>query len=100
MHANLNVTLGPLKYIVATPVFHRWHHTAEGQVNTKNFGGIFSLWDVVFNTFYMPKNILLQAYGVAGVRIPENYFGQLLYPLTTAWGGLKKNSIAKKTSKF
>src|SRR5690348_14230911 len=27
VHANLNWTLGPFKYVVATPVFHRWHHT-------------------------------------------------------------------------
>ena len=27
VHANLRWTLGPLKYVIATPVFHRWHHT-------------------------------------------------------------------------
>ena len=27
VHANLNWTLGPFKYVLATPVFHRWHHT-------------------------------------------------------------------------
>lgn len=28
VHANLNWTLGPFKYVLATPVFHRWHHTS------------------------------------------------------------------------
>src|SRR5436190_530362 len=28
VHANLDWTLGPFKYVIATPVFHRWHHTA------------------------------------------------------------------------
>ena len=28
VHSNLNWTLGPLKYVIATPVFHRWHHTS------------------------------------------------------------------------
>src|SRR5437588_12885657 len=28
VHANLNWKLGPLKYFIAGPVFHRWHHTA------------------------------------------------------------------------
>ena len=28
VHANLNWTLGPFKYLLAGPVFHRWHHTA------------------------------------------------------------------------
>ena len=27
VHANLNWTLGPFKYVLAGPVFHRWHHT-------------------------------------------------------------------------
>ena len=28
VHANLDWTLGPFKYIFAGPVFHRWHHTS------------------------------------------------------------------------
>ena len=28
VHANLNWTLGPFRYVLATPVFHRWHHTS------------------------------------------------------------------------
>ena len=28
VHANLNWTLGPFRYVLASPVFHRWHHTA------------------------------------------------------------------------
>ena len=29
VHANLNWTLGPFKYVLASPVFHRWHHTSR-----------------------------------------------------------------------
>jgi len=29
VHANLNWTFGPLRYVVASPVFHRWHHVAD-----------------------------------------------------------------------
>lgn len=28
VHANLDWSLGPFKYVLAGPVFHRWHHTA------------------------------------------------------------------------
>src|SRR4029079_16995305 len=31
VHANLNWTLGPFRYGLATPVFHPWHHTAPPQ---------------------------------------------------------------------
>src|SRR5215475_10020846 len=31
VHANLNWTLGPFRYVIAGPVFHRWHHTSAEQ---------------------------------------------------------------------
>ena len=37
VHANLNWTLGPLKYVLATPVFHRWHHTMPDEGGNRNF---------------------------------------------------------------
>jgi len=42
VHANLSWTLGPFKYVLATPVFHRWHHTALEQGGNTNFAGTFS----------------------------------------------------------
>ena len=37
VHANLNWTLGPFKYVLATPVFHRWHHTAPARGRQHQF---------------------------------------------------------------
>ena len=45
-----NWTFGPLKRIVASPVFHRWHHTLPEEGGEKNFAGTFSLWDWMFGT--------------------------------------------------
>ena len=56
VHANLNWTLGPFKYVLATPVFHRWHHTSLEQGGNTNFAGTFPLWDILFGTFRMPEN--------------------------------------------
>ena len=39
VHANLNWTLGPFKYVLAGPVFHRWHHTAAARGGERNFAG-------------------------------------------------------------
>ena len=58
VHANLNWTLGPFKYVLATPVFHRWHHTAPEEGGNTNFAGTFPLWDILFGTFRMPENRL------------------------------------------
>ena len=80
VHANLKWTFGPLKYIFATPVFHRWHHTSPEFGGDKNFAPAFSFWDVLFGTFYMPKGELPQNYGVVDRDVPENFWQQLAYP--------------------
>ena len=55
VHANLNWTLGPFKYVLAGPVFHRWHHTAAERGGSKNFAATFPVLDLIFGTFYMPQ---------------------------------------------
>jgi sterol desaturase/sphingolipid hydroxylase (fatty acid hydroxylase superfamily) len=80
VHANLKWTLGPLKYIFASPVFHRWHHTTPDEGGDKNFGSTFALWDVLFGTFYMPQGKLPENYGVSDPGFPASFGGQLVYP--------------------
>jgi sterol desaturase/sphingolipid hydroxylase (fatty acid hydroxylase superfamily) len=80
VHANLNWTLGPLKYLVATPVFHRWHHTPLEQGGNSNFGSLFAVWDVLFGTFHMPENKLPARYGIDDPGYPQGFFGQLVHP--------------------
>lgn len=55
-HTNLKVRIGPLKYLIITPEYHRIHHSAtihRGQ----NLGTTFSLWDRMFGTFVDPDKI-------------------------------------------
>lgn len=80
VHANVNWTFGPLKYVVATPVFHRWHHSSPQEGGNMNFAPTFSFWDYMFGTFYMPEGKLPQAFGTDDHHFPEGYFSQLVYP--------------------
>ena len=80
VHANLNWTLGPLKYVLASPVFHRWHHTTPEEGGNRNFAPTFSLWDVLFGTFYMPAGRLPANYGVDDPQFPGGFLKQLMYP--------------------
>jgi sterol desaturase/sphingolipid hydroxylase (fatty acid hydroxylase superfamily) len=80
VHANLNWTLGPLKYVVATPVFHRWHHGPVNEGGNMNFAPTFAFWDVLFGTFYMPANRLPETFGVDEPDYPQTYLGQLIHP--------------------
>jgi sterol desaturase/sphingolipid hydroxylase (fatty acid hydroxylase superfamily) len=81
VHANLSWTLGPFKYVLATPVFHRWHHTSLEEGGNTNFAGTFPLWDILFGTFRMPKGALPDQYGVDDQSsFPREIIGQLAYP--------------------
>jgi sterol desaturase/sphingolipid hydroxylase (fatty acid hydroxylase superfamily) len=81
VHSNLNWTLGPLKYVIATPVFHRWHHTHPDEGGNANFAPTFSFWDWLFGTFYMPEGKQPNTFGQDDPLLPEGYFRQLIYPL-------------------
>jgi sterol desaturase/sphingolipid hydroxylase (fatty acid hydroxylase superfamily) len=79
VHANLNWTLGPLRYVFVSPVFHRWHHA--NAVRDTNFASTFSAWDWMFGTFYMPQGVLPSGYGIDDENMPEGLLAQLTYPL-------------------
>jgi sterol desaturase/sphingolipid hydroxylase (fatty acid hydroxylase superfamily) len=80
VHANLNWTLGPFKYLIAGPVFHRWHHTTAERGGEKNFASTFPFIDLAFGTYYMPSHELPGRYGIADRSFPSNFGAQILYP--------------------
>jgi sterol desaturase/sphingolipid hydroxylase (fatty acid hydroxylase superfamily) len=82
VHANLDWTLGPFKYVFAGPVFHRWHHTAADRGGEKNFAGTFPVFDLMFGTFYMPPGELPDRYGIDDRSFPQTFGAQLVHPFT------------------
>ena len=80
VHANLNWTLGPFRYFLATPVFHRWHHTPMEEGGNTNFAGTFPIWDILFGTFRMPEGQLPAVYGKDEATMPGEFVGQLAFP--------------------
>jgi len=80
IHANVDWDFGPLRYVIASPRFHRWHHTSEEEGLDKNFAGLFPLYDIIFGTFYMPRNETPHLFGVKKGQLPSTLIGQLLYP--------------------
>ena len=81
VHANLNWTLGPFKYVIASPVFHRWHHTGLEVAGNTNFSTTFPIWDIMFGTFYMPKDRLPENYGAGDPTMPDGFVAQFAHPL-------------------
>ena len=88
VHANLNWTFGPFKYVLASPAFHRWHHTSQEEGRDKNFAPTFPILDVMFGTFYMPKGRVPEMFGVSE-PVPKDFFGQLGYPFMKNHSSLK-----------
>lgn len=80
LHANVRWDFGPLRYVVASPRFHQWHHTSESEGLDTNFAGFFPLWDAAFGTLYLPRGREPQAFGLAGEAVPAGVLGQLAYP--------------------
>lgn len=80
LHANLRWDFGPLRCVIASPVFHRWHHTSEEEGLDRNFAGLFPWIDALFGTLYMPRGRQPQRFGVAGEHVPPAFFAQLAYP--------------------
>ncbi len=78
LHANVPWNFGPLRYVVSSPAFHRWHHSAEIAGRDRNFAGLFPAWDLIFGTFYMPPNLPVRV-GVDDA-VPGGYFRQLIWP--------------------
>lgn len=83
LHANLPWSFGPLRYVIASPRFHRWHHTCEAEGRDKNFAGVLPVWDLLFGTFYMPADRTAAAFG-SDDPVPDGFLGQLAYPLRPA----------------
>ncbi len=80
LHANVRADFGPLQYLIATPAFHRWHHTSEAEGRDKNFAGLLPLWDLLFGTFHMPAGVTPKRFGVDAPPVPKGYWAQLWFP--------------------
>ncbi len=80
VHANLNWTFGPLRYVFASPVFHRWHHTTREEGLDKNFASTFPFLDLLFGTFHMPPGKLPDEFGTFETDFPHGFWGQLAHP--------------------
>ena len=80
IHANVRFEFGPLRWLIATPQFHHWHHGAEWEAIDKNFAVHLPVLDFLFGTFYLPKNRWPAKYGLADEQpIPGGYLRQFFF---------------------
>ncbi len=79
-HANVDVRLGPLRYLVVTPNFHHWHHSRDTEAIDKNYAAHFAFLDHLFGTAVSADRMWPRRYGVVGDYVPLGFFAQQLFP--------------------
>jgi lathosterol oxidase len=80
IHANVRFEFGALKWVLATPQFHHWHHAAEREAIDKNFAVHLPILDALFGTMYLPAR-WPKAYGIGGgPRVPSGFVRQFAWP--------------------
>jgi sterol desaturase/sphingolipid hydroxylase (fatty acid hydroxylase superfamily) len=80
IHANVRLTFGPLRWVIATPQFHHWHHAREPRAYNSNYAGEFPAVDALFGTLYLPAHRWPAQYGIDDTE-PVGYLRQLVWPL-------------------
>jgi sterol desaturase/sphingolipid hydroxylase (fatty acid hydroxylase superfamily) len=80
IHSNVRIPFGPVKWLIASPQFHHWHHANQREAYDKNFAGQLPFLDMIFGTYNVTGDKVPDKYGVDD-PIPSSYFGQIGYPL-------------------
>lgn len=81
IHANTRIRFGPLRFVLASPLYHHWHHANDGARNS-NFSAQLIFMDWIFGTLRLPDT-MPERYGVDD-PVPTDYVRQLAYPFLPA----------------
>ncbi|NND69632.1 MAG: sterol desaturase family protein [Halioglobus sp.] len=81
-HANVSYPLGALRKWVVTPQFHHWHHTRDPALVDKNFSVSLPVYDMLFGTYYCPRDEWPDDYGLAQPEFDDTYYAHVVWPFT------------------
>lgn len=79
IHANMNMPIGFLRYLIVTPQYHHWHHSSEAVALDTNYSAHTPLFDKLFGTYHMPFEHWPAHYGTTS-PLPKTFIGQMIYP--------------------
>jgi sterol desaturase/sphingolipid hydroxylase (fatty acid hydroxylase superfamily) len=79
-HANIDVRLGWLNYIFSGPEVHRWHHARKIFESNHNYAHSFVVWDIVFGTYFRPRDRQVTYLGLLDPEYPRGFLRQLAAP--------------------
>ncbi len=98
-HSNLNLSWGPLGYVLNSPRFHVWHHDVIVRGgHGRNFAVVFSAWDWLFRTAEQPPGQPAKL-GFEGMEtFPKSLPARLFYPFSQWLSGLRRPRPAARPS--
>lgn len=79
-HCNIDLRLGPLNYVFSLAELHRWHHSKVINESDTNFGSNLIVWDLVFGTYFHPRDREVGDIGLLNPEYPTSYLGQVVAP--------------------
>jgi sterol desaturase/sphingolipid hydroxylase (fatty acid hydroxylase superfamily) len=79
-HANIDVRLGALNYVVSGPELHRWHHSRIPAESNANYANHLTLWDLLFGSYSLPAGRQVDALGLLDPDYPTGFATQLCAP--------------------
>ncbi len=84
-----------LSYIIQSPAMHHWHHGTDYRQKLQNLAIVFSFWDWLFGTLYIPQpeDIKRIKYGQSAFDYKESVVDLMLRPLVyfvPVWKGTYK----------
>ena len=80
IHANFAPRWPWLERWLVMPRFHHWHHGIEPEARDVNFAVHLPVLDRLFGTQHLGDGQWPSGYGVDGVRPPDGWLRQLLWP--------------------
>lgn len=80
LHSNIQLNYGWLRFVMNSADAHRWHHSKIPEESNNNYGNVLIIWDIIFNTFFLPRNRTLQDIGLTQPAFPRTFWRQMLRP--------------------
>lgn len=79
-HSHIRLGFGPLEHLIISPLQHQLHHSKSPEHYDKNFGVTLAIWDKLFGTLVLSKNIGPLKFGL---REPfkASFWSMLIEPL-------------------
>jgi len=81
-HCNIDVRYGILNYIVGSAETHRWHHSRIPRESNANYGNTVIVWDLVFGTWFLPRESSVQALGLQDPAYPKSFWALMRAPFS------------------